>query len=268
MLLVCAIFVLAFAPAAALHHQEVPAPPLEAEPGTFYMLPEGYVLCLQGDQAYLQAALERLKDSNMEPGWRYSKIEPGTCASLDYKQGPLIEHCFPKAEIWSDGDPNHNKGTMDEEFVTMYNLEHTEIQYPKTYPLIQCMYEVEEAHASKTTHHIIPNNGYVCMEGPGDYMHLSLKHLQESNMQTGWTKTKVEDGPCKEAGFPKRITEQFDGAELKHCFPKARIYSDDKPEHALAGMNMLFVQEYNEKHPGTALPMPVIECMDRVGSIF
>jgi len=264
-LLACTILVLAFAPAAALHQL--------AKQQAFHILPRTNVLCIEGDEAYLQNALDRLSASNMHTGWNTS-TQAGSCASVGFPSGPITETCFPEASIWSDDEADHDHGEMDGMFVREYNALNPQ-KKPTLYPQIDCMYET-----TGDIFHIVPRNSYLCIEGHEAYLRRALQHLQESNMQTGWNTTTAEPGSCAGVGFNYLHEDNYpefgSGGrprqhvhELKWCFPKTTLWHDGAEEHDIFGMDMLFVREFNDQHPEyPEMTYPIIECMDRVGTIW
>lgn len=268
-LLACSILVLAFAPAAALHHL--------AKQEAFHIVPRTNFLCIEGEEGYLQTAMERLLASNMHTGWNTTNAQAGSCASVGFPSGPITETCFPGASIWSDDDPDHDHGEMDGIFIREYNALNPQ-KKPTLYPEIDCMYETQGDIV-----HIVPMNSYLCIEGHEHYIAGTLRHLQESNMQTGWATTTAEPGSCSGGGFNYLHDANYPpfGAghaggrpwehvhELKWCFPKTSLWHDGVEEHDINAMDMIFVNEFNEQHPEMPfMTYPVIECMDRVGTIW
>jgi len=274
LILMWSTLLLAFPPALALHVSQLPFAPVAIHDSKtmelFHIRPREKEVCIEGEEAYLQEALTRLQASNMKTGWLPSNVEQGTCASIGYKDGPISEHCFPKAAMWGDGRVNHEHEGMDVKYVLEGNAYNADGHHD-AFPKIDCMYEVPESKSSKATHRIIPRTGWLCMQGPLAYVSLSLDTLQKSNMQTGWNSTEVEKGSCTEVGYTE-TAPYFAGAQqlLQFCMPKLVMYIDPiQDTDQLKAMDMLFVAEFNQHHPESLdIHQPVIECMDRIGSIF
>jgi len=105
--------------------------------------------------------------------------------------------------------------------------------------------------------HIIPKNGFLCMEGTQDYLQNEvLVRLQKSNMQTGWMTSKVEEGTCDSASY-------WEGPNPDECFPESTRWMDMKHIHEAEAMEMSFVKEYNAQHPELIRKAEhaVVDCM-------
>lgn len=110
--------------------------------------------------------------------------------------------------------------------------------------------------------HMIPRDGFMCIEGTQDYLQNQvLPRLQQSNMQTGWMTSKVEEGTCDSASF-------WEGPNPHECFPEATRWMNMDHIHEVDEMEMKLVNEFNEQHtacddcfPEVGEKIAVVDCM-------
>jgi len=117
-----------------------------SKPATGYVVPKGNMCCMEGDPAYMEEALQRLQKSNMQLGWKDSKVTKGACS--DVSDGGFTLHmpdmCFPNATLWWNGNPTKfgEMLDMDKTFTAMYKKAHPELSASEVAKLnIQCMFK-------------------------------------------------------------------------------------------------------------------------------
>ena len=140
---------------------------------------------------------------------------------------------------------------------------------PQAYAVQQILDTAEETPSMSC---ILARDDLMCLQADTAYIEDALKRLQASYTQTGWLDSKVIPGTkhcCYDQGLKRENHNPLTPAHLLGgCFEKASFwFDDDKDPEFLKMYEMMtmymdvgFMAEYNDLHPGANVTTTGIDC--------
>jgi len=122
----------------------------------------------------------------------------------------------------------------------------------------------------KDVYRILPKTGDMCIEGTQEYITQVLDHLLDSNMDVGWTESKITEGTCADLDYTMTASGLLPPDQWlkeEQCFPDASVFMDGK-HPGFYEMDQKFVDQHNSngfRDRGGNRVWPRIECMPKSG---